>query len=111
MNDLAAITCFFSYSENPYVIKRYREFQENLERQGVKLYTIELAFFDNGYLLNPGDENWKRNCLSLLETSHGFSPRFPIYLRLRTDTVLWHKETLLNILVKKLPPHIKRLLG
>lgn len=107
MNDFAVITCFFSYAKNYYAIKRYKEFQENLNRQGVKLYTVELAFFDNGYLLHPDDEPEPREVL--LETSHGFSDRLPIYLRLRTDTVLWHKETLLNILVKRLPPHIKKI--
>ena len=32
-----------------------------------------------------------------------------MYLRLRTDTVLWHKEALLNILVQRLPPHVKKI--
>jgi len=86
MNDLAVITCFFSYTKNPYAVKRYREFQKKLNRQGVKLYTVELAFFDEDYLLDDD-----------------------VYLRLRTDTVLWHKESLLNILAKRLPPYIKKI--
>ncbi len=84
-NDLAAITCFFSYVKNPYAIKRYKEFSQNLERQGVKLYTVELAFNDEDFLLDDD-----------------------VYLRLRSDTVLWHKEALLNLLVKRLPPHVKK---
>ena len=84
--DIAAITCFFSYAKNPHSVQRYKEFKARLKRQGVDLYTIELAFFDEDYLL---DED--------------------VYLRLRTDTVLWHKESLLNILAKRLPPHIKKI--
>jgi hypothetical protein len=96
MSDLAAITCFFSYAKNPYAVKRYKEFQENLHRQGVRLYTVELAFFDRDYLLNP-IVDWEPTYTHL-----------PIYLKLRSNTVLWHKESLLNELVKKLPPHIKK---
>jgi hypothetical protein len=120
MSDLAAITCFFSYAKNPYAIKRYKEFQENLNRQGVKLYTVELAFFDNEFLLNDGPGSVK---MKATEKAHeegryeeaeriytdAFAARSPIYLKFRTDTVLWHKETLLNLLVKRLPPHIKKI--
>ena len=83
--NLAAITCFFSYAQNSLSVQRYKEFKANLERQGVKLYAVELAFDDEEFLL--GD----------------------VYLRLRTDTVLWHKESLLNILVKRLPPYVKKI--
>ena len=83
--DFAVITCFFSYSKNSYAIKRYKEFRDNLKRQGVRLCTIELAFNDEEYLLD-GD----------------------VYLRYRSDTVLWHKEALLNSLAKKLPPFITK---
>lgn len=86
MNDLAAITCFFSYAKNTHAIKRHKEFSDNLRRQGVKLYTIELAFYNDEFLL--GDDT---------------------YLRLRTDTVLWHKEALLNFLVKRLPPNVQKI--
>ena len=85
MDDLAAITCFFSYVKNSHAVKRHEEFKARLQKQGVTLYTIELAFFDEDYLL--GDD---------------------VYLRLRTNTVLWHKECLLNILVKRLPPYVKK---
>ena len=85
-NDFAAVTCFFSYVKNAHAVQRYKEFKDNLERQGVRLYTIELAFFDEDFLLKDD-----------------------VYLRLRTDTVLWHKESLLNALVKRLPPRIKKI--
>ena len=85
-DDLAAITCFFSYAKNLQAVQRYKEFKSTLEKQGVKLYTIELAFFDEDYLLDGN-----------------------VYLRLRTDTVLWHKEALLNILANRLPPHVKKI--
>jgi hypothetical protein len=84
--DIAAITCFFSYTKNSHAAQRHKEFKAGLEKQGVKLYTIELAFFDEDFLLE-GD----------------------VHLRLRTDTILWHKESLLNALVKRLPPYIKKI--
>ena len=84
-DDIAAITCFFSYVKNLHAAKVHEQFKKKLEKQGVKLYTIELAFFDEDFLL--GDT----------------------YLQLRTDTVLWHKEALLNILVNRLPPHVKKI--
>jgi hypothetical protein len=87
MNEFAAITCFFSYAKNPYAVERFIEFKDHLKKQGVDLYVIELAFFDEEYLLDEKD----------------------IYLRLRTESVLWHKESLLNTLVKRLPPHIKKI--
>ena len=49
--DIAAITCFFSYAKNPHSVQRYKEFKARLKRQGVDLYTIELAFFDEDYLM------------------------------------------------------------
>jgi len=87
MNDLAAITCFFSYSRNRFSVECFRNFKKRLEKQGVKLYAVELSFGDQEYLLGGED----------------------VYLRLRTNTILWHKESLLNILVKRLPPHIKKI--
>lgn len=85
MRDLAVITSFFSYAQNSYAIKRYKEFKENLHRQGVNLYTVELAFNDQEYLL--GED---------------------VYLRYRSNTILWHKEALLNSLVKRLPPFVSK---
>lgn len=84
--DLAVITCFFSYAKNTHATKVYNQFKEAIERQGAKLYTIELAFFEEDYVL--GED---------------------VYLRMRTDTVLWHKEALLNVLVKRLPLQIKKI--
>jgi hypothetical protein len=85
-DDFAVVTCFFSYVKNSYAVRGYKQFKDNLERQGVKLYTVELAFTDEDYLLKEDD----------------------VYLRLRTDTVLWHKERLLNILTQRLPPHVDK---
>ncbi len=67
------------------MLERYKEFSENLKRQNVELYTVELAFFDKDFLIEDA------------------------YLKLRTNTVLWHKENLLNALVKKLPDGIEKI--
>lgn len=85
MSNVAVITTFFSYSKNPLALQRYYEFKDNLKRQGIDLITIELAFKDEPYQLDND-----------------------VYLRLRTDTVLWHKESMLNLLVKRLPPHFDK---
>ena len=84
-DDLVAITCFFSYVKNSRAAQVHKQFKKKLEEQGVKLYTIELAFFDEDFLLEDA------------------------YLRLRTNTVLWHKEALLNILANRLPPYVKKI--
>lgn len=79
--DTCVITSYF----NPcgYVTKynNFRVFQESLARQGAPLYVIELAATENANPL-PIQEN---------------------LVRVTSSSKLWHKERLLNMLIKQLP--------
>jgi len=85
INNFAVITCFFSYRKNPYMLERYEEFKDSLKRQGADLYTVELSALNGEHFIK--DAFWK----------------------IRTDTVLWHKEALLNALVRKLPKEVQKI--
>lgn len=61
----------------------YRCFRENLARQGLKLLTVECALNDNDFELLPVDADR--------------------LIQVRSNSVLWHKERLLNIGLKNLP--------
>ena len=78
---LAAVTCLFNPCGYASQRRNYQRFAAGLKRQGVPLYVAELAFDDRSFFLAPG----------------------PTVLQLRTDTVLWHKERLLNLLIARLP--------
>ena len=65
---------------------RYRLFQEfrtYVEQSGARLFTVEVAFGDRGFLCT--------------ETGH------PLQLQLRTHNELWLKENALNLGVQRLP--------
>jgi hypothetical protein len=86
--DIAVITCVF----NPVGYKQPREnfdrFTEKLEKDGVPWYAIELAFFDRPYSL-PASRN---------------------IFQYRSNSILWHKENLLNVLAGRLPPEIRKVI-
>ena len=86
-NDLAAITVYFNYSKNPYMRNAYKHFSNNLKRQNIKLYTMELAFEDQEFQL-PEEED---------------------IFRVRSDSLMWHKESLLNILANKIPKNFTKI--
>ena len=79
--DLAVVTSYF----NPcgYRLRRehYDRFAENLDRQGVPLFTVELTIRDRPAVLR----------------------QYPNVRILGSDQVLWHKERLLNLLIRSLP--------
>lgn len=65
-------------------ISNYRKFRASLKKQGLKLLCVELAFNDAPFALEEDDAE--------------------ILVQLRGKTVLWHKERLINIGLKHLPP-------
>lgn len=81
--DLAAITCFFNPCRYRMPVRNFRVFAEKC---GLELFVIELSF----------DGKW--------EIPVKFNP-----LRVRTDHILWHKETLLNLLEASLPGRITKI--
>ncbi|MCM8781471.1 MAG: hypothetical protein NC828_00195 [Candidatus Omnitrophica bacterium] len=77
------ITVFF----NPYRYKNklsnYRIFREANKKQGLNLLTVELAFGNAPFELSQNDSD--------------------ILIQLRTETILWHRERLINIGLESLP--------
>jgi len=80
---LWAVTTFFNPAGYQNKIDNYRRFRASLARQGVPLLTVELAFGDDAHVLADSDAE--------------------LLIRHRTDTVLWHKERLLNLGIEALP--------
>ena len=78
------ITTFFNPSDYKIKKKNYRLFRKSLQRQGLKLVCVELVYGNRDFQLNKSDAD--------------------IFIQLRTnEDVLWQKERLLNIALKRLP--------
>ena len=80
MDKLVVITTYFNYSKSKLVRFAYDRFSETLKNQGVDLYTVELAFKGDDFQLQESEKTF----------------------RLRSDSVLWHKEAMFNYALKKL---------
>ena len=80
---LYVITCVF----NPFKYKSrydlYNKFKKYVEDSGAILYTIELSFDDNEFMVTSPDD--------------------PRNVQLNVSEPLWYKENLLNILMHRLP--------
>jgi hypothetical protein len=63
--------------------KHYRAFEKHMQESGVILYTVELAIGHRHFEVTD-DNN-------------------PNHIQLRTDSVLWHKENLINIGIQHFP--------
>jgi len=83
---LAIIACYFNYGGYKLIKDNYFKFKEGVERTGYELFTIEVAFDDKPFDLPAG----------------------PNTLQLRSNTVLWYKENLINVMVSKLPDYITK---
>jgi len=81
-SDLAVVTCHFNPCHYKRRVENYRLFREGIKRARVPLLTIELAFGDDAFELSE----------------------FPEVLQIRTSrsNIMWQKERLLNIGIKKL---------
>ncbi|NBQ67386.1 MAG: hypothetical protein EBU46_00570 [Nitrosomonadaceae bacterium] len=80
-DDIVAITCFFNPAKFKQNLKNYHRFKAYMQKIGCPLYTIELAFDDAPWELAKDE----------------------FTVQMRSETVLWHKERLLNLLAKQLP--------
>lgn len=80
-----AITTFFNPVGYKSRQKNYKVFRENCKKQGLKLLTVELAFDKRNFELKDGDAE--------------------ILIQIRGDkeNIMWQKEAMLNIGLKKLP--------
>ncbi|MFZ4632487.1 MAG: alginate lyase family protein [Patescibacteria group bacterium] len=77
------ITTFFNSEKYKNKIINYRVFRERSKKQGLKLLMVECAFGNNPFELNKADAD--------------------ILIQVRSNSVLWQKERLLNIGLKNLP--------
>ena len=77
------LSAFFNPTKSLSKLDNYRCFRQNLARQGVKLLTVECTLNDSAFELVREDADK--------------------LLQLRSNSVLWHKERLLNIGLKHLP--------
>lgn len=77
------ITAFFNPAGYKNKYKNYKIFRESSKKQGLKLLAVELAFNDKPFELKKEDAE--------------------ILIQLRTKTIFWQKERLLNIGIKNLP--------
>jgi hypothetical protein len=84
---LAVITSYFNVCGYQSTLRNYLRFAEALEEQGVPLFTAELAFGATPFTL----------------------PQSPHLHRFRSPHVLWHKERLLNLLLKRVPQEFDRI--
>ncbi len=78
---LWVVSCFFNTASYQTPLNNFRLFADSLARQGVPLLTVEVAFGDNPFVL----------------------PDKYRVIRLRSNSVLWQKERLLNHAVDELP--------
>lgn len=82
VEDLAAICCYFNPCQYKSRLENYKIFRKGIERTGIKLLTVELAFGDKPYELS--------DFLNVVQ------------LRTGKENIMWQKERLLNIGIKKL---------
>jgi len=78
------MTTFFNPAGYGNKAVNYRKFRESLRRQGLKLVCVELAFNDKPFELKNDDAE--------------------ILIQVRSNSIMWQKERLLNIAFKNLPP-------
>jgi hypothetical protein len=77
------LTTFFNPNNYNNKINNYNIFRENIIKQGIKLITVECAFKDKPFQLTAKDAD--------------------ILIQVRSNSILWHKENLLNIAFSNLP--------
>jgi hypothetical protein len=85
MEELSVITVFFNPCRFTSLLNNYHIFKNQLNDQGVKLITIECAFNDDEYQI----------------------PLASNVYRLRSKSIMWQKERLINYGISKLPKECK----
>lgn len=77
---LWVVTSYFNPAGYKSSLKNYYIFADNLKRQGINLLTVELAFNQDDFLLN-----------------------YDNVFRLRSNSIMWQKERLINYGISQLP--------
>lgn len=78
---LAVLSCFFNPCGYQAPLRNFKAFQEHLAAQCVPLYILELAIGEQPFVLPPG----------------------PNVVQRRSESILFHKERLLNVLLPHIP--------
>ena len=84
-----AITTFFNPAGYKNKIKNYKRFRENTKRQGLNLLTVECTFENKPFNLKKHDAD--------------------ILIQVRSNSILWQKERLLNIGLNNLPQNYDKI--
>lgn len=83
--DTVCLTTLYNPANYTSKYKNYELFRQNLQKYGIPLYTIECAFKKQKHYL-PVDK---------------------YHFRVRSNSILWHKERLINLAVSQLPKSVK----
>lgn len=83
-NNFYVITSFFNPQQYESRVRLYHNFVNHMKESGVQLLTVEAAFGNHPYEVTGPGTPWE--------------------VQVRTDQIIWHKETLLNIGMQ----HLKR---
>lgn len=81
IDDFGVVSCFFNPLRSRQRLINYRKFAEGMKRANVPLITVELAFNELPHYLGG---NWEE------------------VIPVRSTSVMWHKERLLNLGIQKL---------
>lgn len=79
-DELAVVSCFFNPGASRRRVDNYRAFLQGMRERGVRCLVVELAFGDNPHAIDDYEDT----------------------IQLRCDDILWHKERLLNIGIRRL---------
>jgi hypothetical protein len=86
VDDLGLVTCYFNPSGYATKLKNYQIFRDRIESSGLRLWTIECAFGSEPFTL----------------------PKHEQVLQIRSQSILWQKERLLNLGIQQLPQAIQK---
>jgi hypothetical protein len=78
--ELAVVSCFFNPGGSKRRVSNFQAFLASIRKSGVRCLVVELAFGNNEFSIVDHED----------------------VIQLRTNNVLWHKERLLNIGIRKL---------
>ncbi len=81
-NQFYVVTSFFNPHQYNSRVRLYKDFFEHMSASGVEVMTVEAAFGDHPFQVTVGG--------------------VPFNLQVRTNQILWHKETLLNLGIQRL---------
>jgi len=77
---LAVVSCFFNPSGSRQRLNNFNRFVQGIQESGVRLLVVELAFGSSPHQITSHED----------------------VIRVRSDDVMWHKEKLLNLGIKRL---------